>query len=410
MASIADRWHTTERGSGKRVRSSRYGAGKRWQVRYRDPDGQSRNRSFDRKVDAERFLADLQHKLNRGAYVDERAGRISFADFASEWLERQVMQPTSRSALEARLRVHILPAWGTWPLVRITPAAVQRWLRVLSADLSAGYVRLLLVNFGAILKAAVDDGVLARNPARSAGVRAPSQPARKVRPWTVDRVLAVVDEVPEAFRALVVVAAGCGLRQGEAFGVRVQDVDFLRHELHVRQQIRIEGGRPVPALPKYGRVRSVPMPEWVALELAQHLERTAPLAGERLEAPAAGGLISYSRERKPLNRNYFNRAVWRPTLREVGIPNERDNGMHALRHACASIWLEHGVSIKAVSEYLGHADPGFTLRVYTHVMPTSGDKARKAMDVALGRGGAPTRAGSDAGAPWAHETVTESGQ
>lgn len=207
----------------------------------------------------------------------------------------------------------------------------------------------------------------------------------------------------------MVVAAGCGLRQGEAFGVRVQDIDFLRLELHVRQQIRLEGGRPVPALPKYGRVRSVPMPEWVGFELARHLERTEPLAGERLEAPATGGLIAYSRERKPLNRNYFNQAVWRPTLREVGIPNERDNGMHALRHACASLWLEHGVSIKAVSEYLGHADPGFTLRVYTHVMPSSGDKARRAMDAALGRGGAPTHAGADAGAPWAHETVTEGG-
>lgn len=47
--------------------------------------------------------------------------------------------------------------------------------------------------------------------------------------------------------------------------------------------------------------------------------------------------------------------------------------MHA---ACASTWLEHGVSIKAVSEFLGHSDPGFTLRVYTHVMPSSGERAR----------------------------------
>jgi integrase len=57
--------------------------------------------------------------------------------------------------------------------------------------------------------------------------------------------------------------------------------------------------------------------------------------------------------------------------------------MHVLRHTCASLWLEHGVSIKAVSEYLGHADPGFTLRVYTHVMPTSGERARNAMDEAF---------------------------
>ena len=59
-----------------------------------------------------------------------------------------------------------------------------------------------------------------------------------------------------------------------------------------------------------------------------------------------------------------------------------------MRHYCASAWLEHGVSIKAVSEYLGHADPGFTLRTYTHVMPAADDKARLAMDSVLGLAGA----------------------
>lgn len=409
MASIADRWHTVDRATKRRVRSSRYGRGKRWQVRYRDPDGQSRNRSFDRKVEAERFVVELQHRLNRGTYVDERAGRMLFADYAAEWLDRQLVAPTTRAALELRLRVHLMPQWGTWPLVKITAADVQRWLRRLSNEQSAGYARLLLVNFGAILNAACEEGILGRNPVRSPLVRQPGPPPRKVRPWSMQRVLAVVDALPDQFRPMIVAAGGCGLRQGEAFGLRIQDVDFLRHEIHVRQQIRLEAGRPVPALPKYERTRTVPMPEWVGLELARHVERVAPLAGERLEAPATGGLLFYSREQKPLNRNYFNQSVWRPALRSLGVPPERDNGMHALRHACASLWLEHGVSIKAVSEYLGHADPGFTLRVYTHVMPTSGDKAREALDAAVEQGRRPADAASSAGAPWAHETAHRGG-
>ncbi|MBW3631252.1 MAG: tyrosine-type recombinase/integrase [Gemmatimonadetes bacterium] len=57
--------------------------------------------------------------------------------------------------------------------------------------------------------------------------------------------------------------------------------------------------------------------------------------------------------------------------------------MHALRHYYASALLEAGVSIRAVSEYLGHADPGFTLRIYAHLMPTSDERARQAMDLAL---------------------------
>ena len=63
----------------------------------------------------------------------------------------------------------------------------------------------------------------------------------------------------------------------------------------------------------------------------------------------------------------------------------REDGMHALRHFYASVLLDAGESIKAVSEYLGHADPGFTLRVYTHLMPSSRDRKRRAVDAVCGR-------------------------
>jgi integrase len=409
MASVADRWHTTDRTTGRKVRSSRYGSGKRWQVRYRDPAGESRNRSFDRKVDAERFLTELQHRLLRGSYVDDRAGLLPFAEYAAQWLDRQVLEPTSRVALELRLRVHINPEWGTWALRSITAAAVQRWVRRLQDEVSGGYARLIVTNFGAVLRSAVEEGLLSQNPCASPLVKMPSAPPKRLRPWQIDQVLAVVDAVPARYRALIIAAAGCGLRQGEAFGLRVQDVDFLRRELHVRQQIRIVNSAPLPALPKYRRTRTIPMPAWVVDSLAEHLATLEPLAGERTHAPSIAGLMFYGRERKPLNRNYFNTYVWRPALRMLEIPGDRENGMHALRHACASTWLEHGVSIKAVSEYLGHADPGFTLRVYTHVMPASGERAREALDAAVGKGRRPADAASSAGAPSAHEKAPRGG-
>ena len=54
--------------------------------------------------------------------------------------------------------------------------------------------------------------------------------------------------------------------------------------------------------------------------------------------------------------------------------------MHALRHFYASVLLDAGESIRALADHLGHADPGFTLRVYAHVMPTSADRTRRAVD------------------------------
>jgi integrase len=58
----------------------------------------------------------------------------------------------------------------------------------------------------------------------------------------------------------------------------------------------------------------------------------------------------------------------------------REHGMHALRHFYASVLLDAGENIKALSTYLGHTDPGFTLRVYTHLMPSSDGRSRKAVD------------------------------
>lgn len=72
----------------------------------------------------------------------------------------------------------------------------------------------------------------------------------------------------------------------------------------------------------------------------------------------------------------------------------RGNDMHALRHFYASILIDAGESASVVAEYLGHADPGFTLRVYAHLFPTSEDRARQAIDRAFGAKEAPPARGS----------------
>jgi integrase len=85
----------------------------------------------------------------------------------------------------------------------------------------------------------------------------------------------------------------------------------------------------------------------------------------------------------------FNDQAWKPALASAGIiptPKKgqryaaaREHGMHALRHLYASVLLDAGESIKALSLYLGHSDPGFILRVYTHLMPSSEPRTRKAI-------------------------------
>jgi integrase len=77
----------------------------------------------------------------------------------------------------------------------------------------------------------------------------------------------------------------------------------------------------------------------------------------------------------------FNKVVWQGAFRTAGLDyRKRADGMHALRHFYASVLLANGVSINELADYLGHADPGFTLRTYTHLVPSSFERARAAVD------------------------------
>jgi integrase len=92
-------------------------------------------------------------------------------------------------------------------------------------------------------------------------------------------------------------------------------------------------------------------------------------------------LIFTSKAGRIVHRSDFNVRHWKPALAATGVIPQREkgetyapareHGMHALRHFYASVLLDGGESIKALSEYLGHHDAGFTLRTYTHLMPSS---------------------------------------
>jgi len=373
MAHIEDRWEKTV--DGIRIRTDRYGQGMRWRARYLDPDGHHRSKMFARKVDAERFLASVTTDMLRGAYVDPSAGKVTFADFAARWLDSRTFGESSREATEVRLRVHAYPYLGRRQLRDLRPSVIQAWVRSLQERLAPSYVRVIFANVSAVLGAAVDDGLIARNPCRAGSVTIPRTEKQNVTPWPADRVAALIDALPSRYRATAVLAAGCGLRQGEVFGLRVCDVDFLRRQLHVEQQVKLLRGKVVLDRPKGGKTRTVPLPTAVADELAAHLQRY----------PAQGdGLVFTSREDKPINRSHFDQYVWHRGLEAVGVDRSRRNGMHALRHFYASVLIDARESVKAVAEYLGHADPGFTLRVYAHLFPSSEERARAALDRVLG--------------------------
>jgi integrase len=398
---VQDRWFKTETGPDgreRKVKTDRYGKGLRYRARYLMPDGTERNLSFpDRqKRKAEAWLSQIEADLSRGQYTDPSAGKVAFTQYATEWLASQTANASSIESTELRLRLHAIPFIGHRPMNSFLPQHIRQWARTLQdSGLAGSYQRVIFANVSAVFSAAVDDGLISRNPCRAGSVRVPRPDPRKVRPWPRERVFAVRDAMPTEYQATTDVGAGCGLRQGEIFGLAVDEVDFLGGVVHVVRQVKIVRAKLVFAPPKGDKLRDVPLPDSVSFSLAGHITRHPPTeitlpwktpAGP----PVTASLLFYTREHKALNRNYFNPFIWKPALVAAGVIGQRapggrfdpsrEHGMHALRHFYASVLLDAGESIKALAEYLGHSDPGFTLRTYTHLMPNSPARTRGAID------------------------------
>jgi integrase len=390
VAHVEDRWfrHVPDPENPKKkkhIPTERNGVGSRYRVRWLGPDGQERSRAFpDGQLKAaQAWKAQQEVDLVRGTYVDPKAGEITVKAFTTSWLADLDIDELSREQMEMRFRSRIYPYLGAAQLGAVKPSAVRTWDRMLrEANLSDRYRHTLFGNLSAMFTAAMDDNLISRHPCSGKSVKKPKPARKKVVPWPEDRVWAVQNALIKRFRVLVDLGAGLGLRQGECLGLAVEDVDFLRGVVHVRRQVKTVRYKHVFALPKYDKARDIPLSEPVKLALAEHIRRFPPRevtlpwdvpAGE----PTTVRLIVTSVRGLVVAANDFNRNYWKAALKKVSVPYGRyENGMHELRHFFASVLLDQGESIKAVAEWLGHADAAFTLQTYTHLMPSSDARTR----------------------------------
>lgn len=284
------------------------------------------------------------------------------------------------------------------------PSVIKAWPAGLRAELSDSYVRTLFANLSGALSAAVIDGLIPRNPCTLPTVKPPKASGARVVPWPAAQVDHVREALPARYAALVDLGAGLGLRQGEAFGLAAEDIDWLRRVVHVRRQVRIVGSTMTFAPPKGGKERDVPLADSVALRLSAHIAAHSP-APVTLPwkvpdgKPVTVALVISTPQGAALHRSNFNVGSWQPALRAAGVLAGQANGMHALRHYFASACLANGVDIRALSEYLGHHDAGFTLSTYTHLMPDADERARGAIDAAYARADGPATAQGGARRP-----------
>jgi integrase len=385
MADITDRWYRTDAETSKRVPTDRYGKGKRWQARWWDGSKHIK-RSFTHKGEAQAFIDRVTADLVKGTYIDPDAGRITFREYAEAWRLAQAHRPNTALMVESSLRRHIYPVIGDRPLGNIRQMEIQSLVKRMEQELAPSTVGIVYSFVASIYRAAMLNNDVRTSPCVK--VKLPKVQPKRVEPLAIEQVHALVEAMPERYKALVILGAGCGLRQGEAFGLTVDRIDWLRKTLTVdRQLVQVTGKLPaLGPLKTDASYRTLPLPEVVLEALSVHLA---------LFPAGPDGLVFTGPRGRSLRRTDFS-GIWRPACRRAGLADTIT--FHDLRHTYASLLIHRGQSIKVVQRRLGHKDAHETLNVYSHMWPDSEDSTRAAVDSVLGAppAAAPSRAASHA--------------
>ena len=299
----------------------------RYQARYRDPGGKERTKTFDRKVDAEDFLHDVEVRKRTGEWVSPDRASTNFAEFAGRWLEsKKALKPKTFAGYESLLRTRVLPHSGHLELRHIEPLAVDEWLAyMIEESLSASRIRQAHQVLHSVLNTAVRNRYLPTNPA--SGVTLPRLPQNEMRFLTIEQVEELRAAIQYPYGVLVAALAYGGIRWSEAAALRLRRVDILRSRLTIAEAVTQVGARFFWGVPKNHRHREIAIPAELRDDLNEHI-----LAGLITEPEE---LIFTSPHGQTLRSSNFHRSIWKPALRAADIDSQLR--IHDLRHTCAAV-------------------------------------------------------------------------
>jgi integrase len=403
---VDDLWYLSKRGpNNERIKSQRYGRGKRWRCRYVDADGNPRAELFERKADAEDF--DLQARTGAPpapkAKPEPDQAPLTFREYGDRWrVSRTIGQALEyQRHTESRLRIHLYPSFGNRPIRKITVTEVLEWLANRRAEGVANTsMRTYFDLLNMVMNAAKVDKEIDDNPCQGIRISAILRGLSRAPKWVPNdaQVLALLDAVPDRWKAAVWLGAGEGMRLGEVLGTENSDrcIDPAAQEVHVVQQLqfhRQEYGGFYLAPPKSGSTGDVDLDDAVAAALAEHVRKYPPVTVELPDItkgiPDPGKpatrrkveLLFTDHNGRPIHDQGWSKmwGTWRKAARWPA-----EGTFHSLRHYFATTLITQGVDPTDVQRALRHSSLRITLETYVHWWPKA-ERKRSVIGAVLGK-------------------------
>jgi integrase len=345
----------------------------RWMARYYIvlPDGSKKRQQILRKDREEvvRLLHEELTKKEQGVpiYKDRDRTVAIMCDYFIKEIDPHLVRITTLRTHADHIRRLIVPHIGKIPLSNLKPEHIRLWLKELER-LGTGktVIKHAHDTLSAVLREAVKLEYLQRNVARLAK---PTQPIPKEgKVWTSEQAAYFIENIQHhEYFPIYLTLFHYGLRKSEALGLRWQDVDFDKNEIHIRyQRLHFNNERHLLPLKTKASIRDLPM--------SQRLREV--LLAEKAKYDEAGNTDGF------VFRNKIDRPIDPTTLYATFRYLQRVNNMpyitvHEIRHTVATMLKDQGVSPRDAQSLLGHSCIATTLSIYTH---TSKENKTNAID------------------------------
>jgi integrase len=368
----------------------------RWQASYVDGAGKRRAKLFDRKSDGEAWLVEIQHDVKRGLHTpDSLSPTVKAA--AALWIKRcdeKRLEATTIQSYQEHVDLHIAPFIGAKRLSDLAMPGVSDFAdRLREAGRSPSMVRRVVQSLGAIFREARRRGLAAVDPTAGLDLNfSRREDPRPVIP-TKAELQVIIAGATGRWRPLILVAIFCGLRGSELRGLFWSNVDFEGRQIIVSQ--RADAFHKIGRLKSKAGYRSIPCPP-IVINALREWKLVCPKGALGLVFPTGNGQVeSHSNiAKRGLNPILMAGGMTvrepaldengQPTINRGGDPVTRDApryGMHSLRHACASLWIENGMNPKRIQTLMGHSTIQMTFDTYGHLFKDAEADQKAAEDI-----------------------------